>query len=84
MVFDNFRRKLRQEALLWWDEGLIDALQYKHLAERYQFHQLEIAQSDRFVFILITVGCILLGLGVITFVAANWQVWSKAINSEAG
>lgn len=25
MVFDNFRRKLRQEALLWWDEGLIDA-----------------------------------------------------------
>nr|WP_199332409.1 DUF2157 domain-containing protein [Fischerella sp. FACHB-380] len=64
---------------MWWDEGLIDALQYKHLAERYQFHQLEIAQSDRFVFILITVGCILLGLGVITFVAANWQVWSKAI-----
>ncbi len=79
MVFDNFRRKLRQEALLWWDEGLIDALQYKHLAERYQFHQLEIAQGDRFVFILIMVGCILLGLGVITFVAANWQVWSKAI-----
>ncbi|BAZ65740.1 hypothetical protein NIES4106_04850 [Fischerella sp. NIES-4106] len=79
MVFDNFRRKLRQEALLWWDEGVIDALQYKHLAERYQFHQQEIAQSDRFVFILIAVGCILSGLGIITFVAANWQIWSKTI-----
>ncbi|WP_191757474.1 DUF2157 domain-containing protein [Komarekiella delphini-convector] len=77
MIFDNFRRQLRQEAQLWRDEGLIDADFYQVLAQRYQFNNLETAARDRFVFILIAVGAILLGLGVITFVAANWQALSR-------
>ncbi|MEB3178434.1 MAG: DUF2157 domain-containing protein [Nostocaceae cyanobacterium] len=79
MIFDNFRRKLRQEAQLWREEGLIDATLYQQLAERYQFNHLETVARDRFVFILIGLGSILLGLGVITFVAANWQAWSKEV-----
>ncbi|WP_375502285.1 DUF2157 domain-containing protein [uncultured Nostoc sp.] len=79
MLLDNFRRQLRQEAQLWQDEGLIDADFYQILAQRYQFNNLETAARDRFVFILIAVGATLLGLGVITFVAANWQ----ALNREA-
>jgi uncharacterized membrane protein len=79
MLFDNFRRKLRQEAQLWREEGLIDATLYQELAERYQFNNLETVARDRFVFILIGLGSILLGLGVITFVAANWQAWSKEV-----
>ncbi|MCJ8282332.1 MAG: DUF2157 domain-containing protein [Rivularia sp. ALOHA_DT_140] len=35
--------------------------------------------QDRFIFILIGVGCILVGLGAITFVAANWQSWSREV-----
>ncbi|WP_341526194.1 DUF2157 domain-containing protein [Nostoc sp. UHCC 0302] len=77
MIFDNFRRQLRQEAQLWQDEGLIDADFYKVLAQRYQFNELENAARDRFVFILIAVGATLLGLGVITFVAANWQALTR-------
>ncbi len=79
MILNNFRRKLRKEALLWREEGLIGGSQYNELSERYQFNNLETVESDRFVFILIAVGSILLGLGVITFVAANWQAWSKEV-----
>ncbi|MEK0189760.1 DUF2157 domain-containing protein, partial [Microcoleus anatoxicus] len=35
------------------------------------------ASRNRFLGILISLGSILLALGVITFVAANWQVWSR-------
>ncbi|YAF98426.1 MAG: DUF2157 domain-containing protein [Nodularia sp. CChRGM 3473] len=79
MLFDNFRRQLRKEAQLWQDEGLIDSGLYQQLAQKYQFNSLETTARDRFVFILIAVGAILLGLGVITFVAANWQAWSREV-----
>lgn len=79
MVNEKFRRQLRQEAKLWQEEQLIDDSLYQQLATRYQFDHLETAASSRFVMILIGLGSILLGLGVITFVAANWQDWSKAV-----
>lgn len=79
MIIDNFRAKLQQEAQIWRDEGLIDDSQYQQLAERYQFNNIETVARTNFVFILIGLGSILLGLGVITFVAANWQVWSRVV-----
>lgn len=79
MTSKKFRRQLRQEAEKWWHDGLIDASLYEKLATRYQFQSLESEATNRFVAILISLGGILLGLGVITFVAANWQVWSKEI-----
>ncbi|AFZ24453.1 putative membrane protein [Cylindrospermum stagnale PCC 7417] len=79
MILDNFQRKLRQEAQLWRDEGLISSSQHQQLADRYQFNKLEAATRERFVFIVIGIGGILLGLGVITFVAANWQTWTREV-----
>lgn len=79
MVLDNFRRKLRQEAQKWRDEGIISSSCYQDLGKRYQFDNLEIAARDRFVFIVIAIGSILLSLGIITFVAANWQAWSRDV-----
>lgn len=79
MASDQFRHELSQEAALWQAEGLISPTQYKLLAERYQFQSLASSARDRFVMILIGVGSILLGLGVITFVAANWQVWPREV-----
>lgn len=73
MNSEKFRRQLRHEAELWWTEGLIDAGQYQQLSERYQFNTLDTAARDRFVTLLIGLGSILIGLGLITFVAANWQ-----------
>jgi uncharacterized membrane protein len=79
MISDKFRRELREEAKLWEAEGLIDTSFYQQLSERYQFNTLETASRNRFLTILMSLGGILLGIGVITFVAANWQVWSREV-----
>ena len=79
MISDKFRRELRAEAKLWEAEGLIDKSLYQQLSERYQFHNLETTSRNQFLSILIGLGSILLGIGVITFVAANWQVWSREV-----
>lgn len=76
---ENFRRQLRHEAEQWWQEGLISVDLYEQLAQRYQFQALEREASHRFIAILMGLGGILLGLAVITFVAANWQVWSRPV-----
>ena len=77
MISEKFRRQLRQETERWWQEGLIDASLYQQLSDRYQFSQIETAASNRFVAILLSLGGLLLGLGMITFVAANWQAWTR-------
>ncbi len=76
---DKFRRQLRQEADQWRTEGLIDDSVYEELSKRYQFSELEAAARNRFVVILLGLGSLLLGLGIITFVAANWQAWSREL-----
>ena len=77
MISDKFRQELRSQAKLWQAEGLIDTSLYQQLADRYQFNTLETASRNRFLSILISLGSILLAIGVITFVAANWQVWPR-------
>ena len=79
MITEKFRRQLRQEAQLWREEELITERFYQQLTERYQFNHLDTAASSRFVMILIGLGGVLLGLAVITFVAANWQNWSREL-----
>lgn len=79
MASEKFRYQLRQEARKWQTEGLISPEIYNQLATRYRLEELESVSRDRFVLIVIGLGFILLGLGVITFVAANWQIWSRPV-----
>ena len=79
MIFNNFQRKLRQEAQLWRDEGIISSSQHEHIAKRYQLNNLEESTRDGFSIIAITVGGLLLGLGLMTLVGANWQGWSREV-----
>ncbi|VEP15077.1 conserved membrane hypothetical protein [Hyella patelloides LEGE 07179] len=79
MTSHKFKQELKQEAEQWRIEGLINQNIYEALAQRYQFTNLATNSNNRFTAVVITFGCILLGLAVITFVAANWQVWSKSI-----
>ncbi|MFM2314840.1 MAG: hypothetical protein RLZZ04_4116 [Cyanobacteriota bacterium] len=79
MASEKFRYQLRQEAQQWQAEGIISPEVYQQLADRYQLQELDSASRDRFIIIVLGLGFILLGLGVITFVAANWQVWSRPI-----
>lgn len=77
MTTDKFRSQLRQEAQIWRTEGLITDSQHEQLAQRYQFNTLDTSSRNQFVTVLIGLGSILIGLGIITFVAANWQELSK-------
>lgn len=77
MTTDKFRSQLRQEAEAWRTEGLINDFQHEQLSQRYQFNTLDTSSRNQFVMVLIGLGSILIGLGVITFVAANWQDLSK-------
>ncbi|MFM2064949.1 MAG: hypothetical protein RLZZ507_4620 [Cyanobacteriota bacterium] len=79
MILDNFPQKLRQEAQRWRDEGLISASQYQQIADRYQFNKIEAAAKESSGLIAIAVGGLLLSLGIIIFVAANWQTWSREV-----
>lgn len=73
LMSDKFRRQLQREAEQWRAEGLITNFQYEQLRERYQFNTLDTSPRNNFITLLIGLGSILIGLGVIIFVAANWQ-----------
>ena len=73
MLPTKFRRQLRREADLWIEEGAIDRTFYQQLSHRYQFAALEVESRNSFIVLLIGLGCVLIGMGVLTFVAANWQ-----------
>ncbi|TVQ62493.1 MAG: DUF2157 domain-containing protein [Spirulina sp. DLM2.Bin59] len=77
MASAKFRFQLRQEAIAWRDEGLIPPELYDQLGDRYQFDDLDQANRNQFVMILLGLGSVLIGLAAITFVAANWQVWPR-------
>lgn len=61
----------------WQAEGIIDGETYLQLVNRYGLNQLDTASRDRFVMVLLGLGSTLLGLAVITIVAANWQSWAR-------
>ncbi len=78
MTTNKFRSQLRQEVEAWRTEGIINDSQHEQLAQRYQFNTLDTSSRNLFVMVLIGLGCILIGLGIITFVASNWQELSKS------
>jgi uncharacterized membrane protein len=73
MLPTKFRRQLRREADLWAQEGLIDRTIHDRIAQRYQFSALDVESRNSLVTLLMGLGCVLIGIGVLTFVAANWQ-----------
>lgn len=77
VLSEKFRRQLCQEAERWLREGIIDGSTYEKLAHRYQFSDLDRVASNRFTALLMGLGGILMGLGTLIFVAANWEAWSR-------
>jgi uncharacterized membrane protein len=78
---DAFRRELQREAQRWRSEGLISDEQWQTLSEQYHFDDIEQRDRDRFIMILLGLGSVLVGIGAITFVAANWQALSQSVKA---
>lgn len=69
----DFRSTLKQEIPLWVENGIVTENAAQQLAERYQLKDIQKESSRLLVAIIFTVGGLLLGGGVISFVAANWE-----------
>jgi uncharacterized membrane protein len=81
MASDQFRRSLRQEGDQWQREGLLSEAQWQRLRDRYALDALEAQAENRFTLILMALGAVLVGIGVITYGAANWEEIPKVVRS---
>ncbi|BBH21535.1 hypothetical protein Back11_28800 [Paenibacillus baekrokdamisoli] len=61
------RRWLEQEGRSWSEKGIITSDQYKRILDLYP-------EQKRAIGLIPLLGSILVGLGILSFVAANWQV----------
>jgi uncharacterized membrane protein len=78
---ERFRRQLADLLDAWVEQGLIEPAQRDRLREYYQLESLQRSAGGRFALVLLLFGAVLVGLGVISFVAANWAAiprWARA------
>ena len=69
----KFRAALRNELPLWIREGLVSEETASNLSTTYQLGNLKEESSRLLSAVIFTIGGLLLGGGVISFVAANWD-----------
>ncbi|MBI3424884.1 MAG: DUF2157 domain-containing protein [Acidobacteria bacterium] len=69
----KFRAALKAELLAWVQDGLVSAESAEQITQRYQLDKLEKESSRLLAAVLFTLGSLLLGGGVISFVAAHWE-----------
>ncbi len=69
----DFRSKLKQEIPLWQQGGILTEEGTARLTQMYQLDSIQQESSRLLAAVLFTLGGLLLGGGIITFVAANWE-----------
>lgn len=76
---ERFRRDLAGVLDRWVSEDLVTAEQATRLRAYYKLGELDAQASSRFVATILVFGGILVGLGIISFVAANWALIPPAV-----
>lgn len=74
MADDQFRRQLTQVLDVWVAKGFIESTHRDKLWDYYQLDSLNASASGRFATVLLSIGALLIGSGIIVFIAANWAV----------
>ncbi|MHC4954877.1 MAG: DUF2157 domain-containing protein [Planctomycetota bacterium] len=72
----TFRNRLKRELPRWREEGLIDAQAEAALTERYHLGEDGISIAAGIIY---TLGALLIGAGIISFVAWNWEHMSRPL-----
>ncbi len=68
-----FRARLQTELATWQSEGLVTPDQARALSERYALANLPKEGSGLLLTAVYVIGVILIGGGIIAFVAAHWE-----------
>lgn len=69
----KFRAALRNELPIWIQKGIISEQTARQLSNAYQLDNLKHESTRLLSAVIFTIGGVLLGGGVISFVAANWE-----------
>src|SRR6185436_2734494 len=69
----KFRHALKGELQDWLEQGLLTAEAAQRLRALYRLDELGQESSRRLAAVIFTIGGLLVGGGVISFVAANWE-----------
>ncbi|GAB4217170.1 MAG: hypothetical protein OHK0012_20960 [Synechococcales cyanobacterium] len=80
-VSEQFRQQLAKVLDQWVSEDLISPEQRQRLRDYYQLDQLTQRAGGTFTLILLILGGILIGLGIISFVAANWDMIPRSVRA---
>lgn len=70
----KFRAALRNELAIWIQKGIVTEETAKQLSSAYELDNLRHESTRLLSSVIFTIGGLLLGGGLISFVAANWEV----------
>jgi uncharacterized membrane protein len=70
----KFRAALRNELAIWTQKGIVTEDTAKQLSSAYELENLRHESTRLLSAVIFTIGGLLLGGGLISFVAANWEV----------
>ncbi|MBL8204246.1 MAG: DUF2157 domain-containing protein [Blastocatellia bacterium] len=70
----SFRSSLKQELPAWVQEGIVTEDAAQRLTSLYELDELRTESSSLLAAVIFTLGGLLLGGGLMSFVAANWEV----------
>ncbi len=72
-VSTSFRKHLKKAIPLWLEKGFLTEPQGRQLEDFYQLDQIKSENTQLLLSIIYTIGAVLIGVGVISFVAAHWN-----------
>jgi uncharacterized membrane protein len=69
----RFRRQLKEQLPILESEGLVTPQQSQALFARYRLDSLSAEAMNTLLTVIYTIGSVLIGIGIISFVAAHWD-----------
>jgi uncharacterized membrane protein len=72
-ISNRFRELLKQELEAWQSDGVISSEQSALITQKYQLDQIRKESTHLMISAIYIIGTILIGGGIISFVAAHWE-----------
>jgi uncharacterized membrane protein len=73
----RFRRQLKEQLGILETEGVLSPPQVQQLTDRYQLGNLAAETTQSLLMTIYMIGSVLIGIGIISFVAAHWEELSR-------